>query len=129
MITGGSDVRMAVDAMKAGASDIIEKPLAAADLLASIKRAWQHSQTLTEAATWRESAKTHLSSLTDREREILRLVLAGHSSKKIAGDLGLHQRTVETHRASILRKTESNSLPALARLAMAAAEGGSSGLT
>ena len=129
MITGGSDVRMAVDAMKAGASDFIEKPLAAADLLASIKRAWQHSQTLTEAATWRESAKTHLSRLTNREREILRLVLAGHSSKKIAGDLGLHQRTVETHRASILRKTESNSLPALARLAMAAAEGGSSGLT
>jgi len=59
--------------------------------------------------------------LTKRERQIMELVLAGEPSKNIAVDLGIRQRTVENHRASIMKKTGSKSLPALARLAMAAA--------
>ena len=59
--------------------------------------------------------------LTPRQRQIMELVLAGHPSKNIAADLGISQRTVENHRASIMKKTGSKSLPALARLALAAA--------
>ena len=120
MITGNSDVPMAVDAMRAGASDFIEKPITAAELLASVKRAIEQSKDVSERVLWRESAKTSLAELTARQREIMGMVLAGHPSKNIASDLGISQRTVENHRASIMRKTKSRSLPALARLALAA---------
>jgi two-component system CheB/CheR fusion protein len=69
---------------------------------------------------WREDAARHVADLTPRQRQIMRFVLAGHPSKNIAADLGISQRTVENHRASIMRKTGSASLPALARLALAA---------
>lgn len=71
-------------------------------------------------STWRENAANHVASLTPRQRQIMDLVLAGHPSKNIAADLGLSQRTVESHRAAIMKKTGSKSLPALARLALAA---------
>jgi two-component system CheB/CheR fusion protein len=61
-----------------------------------------------------------ITSLTTRERQILELVLAGHPSKNIASDLGINQRTVENHRASIMRKTGSKSVPALVRWTLAA---------
>ena len=62
--------------------------------------------------------------LTAREREVMEMVLAGHPSKNIAADLHISQRTVENHRASIMKKTGSKSMPALARLALAASGGG-----
>ena len=68
----------------------------------------------------REDAANRVASLTPRQREIMELVLAGHPSKNIAEDLGISQRSVESHRASIMKKTGSKSLPALARLALAA---------
>lgn len=61
-----------------------------------------------------------MAALTPRQREIMTLILAGHPSKNIAADLGISQRTVENHRASIMHRTGAASLPALARLAMAA---------
>ncbi|WP_213775222.1 LuxR C-terminal-related transcriptional regulator [Bradyrhizobium sp. dw_78] len=66
------------------------------------------------------AAENRLASLTPREHEIMKLVLVGHPSKNIAADLGISQRTVENHRASIMRRTGSKSLPELARLALAA---------
>jgi two-component system CheB/CheR fusion protein len=120
MITGNSDVAMAVQAMKAGAADFIEKPISAADLLASIHRALELSHDSEKAVAWRAQAASHLATLTARQRQIMRLVLAGHPSKNIAADLGISQRTVENHRASIMKKTGSASLPSLARLALAA---------
>jgi DNA-binding CsgD family transcriptional regulator len=69
----------------------------------------------------REAAACRIASLTPREREVLDLVVAGHPSKIIAWELGINQRTIENHRASIMRKTDSKSLPALARLVIAAA--------
>ncbi len=69
----------------------------------------------------RETALTRVASLTTRQRQILDLVLAGHPSKNIAADLGISQRTVDNHRAAIMRKTGSKSLPALVRTALAAA--------
>jgi two-component system CheB/CheR fusion protein len=124
MITGSSDVPMAVQAMKAGASDFIEKPVGSTELLASVNRALEQSRDVGKLIAWRETAANHLADLTPRQRQIMELVLAGLPSKNIAADLGISQRTVENHRASIMKKTGSKSLPALARLALAAASNG-----
>ncbi len=123
MITGNSDVPMAVQAMKAGASDFIEKPISRSELLASVERALEQSRDSSKLSAWRENAANHIAGLTPRQRQIMELVLAGHPSKNIAADLGISQRTVENHRASIMKKTGSKSLPALARLALAAGAG------
>ena len=121
VITGSSDVPMAVQAMKSGAADFIEKPITATDLLASIARALECSQDTSKQIAWHHSAAAHIAHLTPRQRQIMDLVLAGYPSKNIAADLGISQRTVENHRASIMRVTGVRSLPALARLALAAA--------
>jgi two-component system CheB/CheR fusion protein len=121
MITGNSDVHMAVEAMKAGATDFIEKPLGGADLLAGVARALEQSRDSSKLFAWREDAARHVAALTLRQRQIMELVLAGHPSKNIAADLGISQRTVENHRAAIMQKMGAKSLPALARLALAAA--------
>jgi two-component system, chemotaxis family, CheB/CheR fusion protein len=122
MITGNGDVPMAVQAMKAGALDFIEKPFNHSDLRASVERALEQSRDSGKLLAWREAAANHIAALTPRQRQIMDLVLSGHPSKNIAADLGISQRTVETHRASIMKKTGAKSLPALARLALAAAE-------
>ena len=127
MITGNSDVSMAVQAMKAGASDFIEKPVSRGELLASVEHALDVARDSSVLTTRREAAAAHVASLTPRQREIMERVLAGQPSKNIAADLGISQRTVENHRAAIMRKTASKSLPALARLALAAAANGADG--
>lgn len=120
VITGNSDVPMAVEAMKAGASDFIEKPITRSKLLASLNSALEQSRDSSKLLAWRETAAATIASLTPRQHQIMDMVLAGHPSKNIAADLGISQRTVENHRASIMDKTGSKSLPALARLALAA---------
>ena len=124
MITGNSDVTIAVKAMRAGASDFIEKPVSRRELLASIERALEQSRDSSILATRRESARTVVAGLTPRQQQIMEMVLAGHPSKNIAADLGISQRTVENHRAAIMTRTGAPSLPALARLAVAAAWNG-----
>jgi two-component system CheB/CheR fusion protein len=124
MITGNSDVKMAVQAMKAGALDFIEKPISRSDLIASVERALEKSHDTSKLLAWRSDAAGHMAALTPRQRQIMDMVLAGHPSKNIAADLGISQRTVENHRASIMARTGSKSLPALARLALAALETG-----
>ena len=111
--------------MKAGASDFIEKPIGAGQLLACVARALEEARDSSKLAAWREGAADQVAGLTARQHQIMDLVLAGHPSKNIAADLGISQRTVENHRASIMKKTGSKSLPALARLALAAAWNGS----
>jgi len=74
-----------------------------------------------KVSAWQEAAARHFEGLTPREREVMERVLAGHPNKIIAADLGINQRTVETHRAAVMRKTGSKSLPELVRLALAAA--------
>jgi two-component system CheB/CheR fusion protein len=118
MITGGSDVSMAVRAMKAGAFDFIEKPAYPENLLDSVRRAIAQPRNDNAVSPDRIAATEMMSRLTRREQEIMRKVLEGHPSKNIALDLGISKRTVENHRAAIMRKTGSNSLPALARLAL-----------
>lgn len=122
MITGNSDVQMAVDAMKAGATDFIEKPIGHSELLRTIDHVIEEARDATTRIAAVVQAVKQIDSLTMRQKEIMELVLAGHPSKNIAADLHISQRTVENHRASIMRKTGSKSLPALARLALAASE-------
>jgi two-component system CheB/CheR fusion protein len=124
MITGNSDVPMAVQAMKAGASDFIEKPITRGELLAGVERALDQSRDSSKLSARQEDAARHVAGLTARQRQIMELVLAGHPSKNIAADLRISQRTVENHRASIMKKTGTRSLPALARLALVAAGDG-----
>jgi two-component system CheB/CheR fusion protein len=121
MITDNCDVPMAVQAMKAGAWDFIEKPIGRIELIAGVERALEQARDSSKLFAWRETAAIHVAGLTPRERQIMELVLAGHPSKNIAADLGIGQRTVESHRSAIMKKTGSTSLPALARLALAAA--------
>jgi two-component system CheB/CheR fusion protein len=123
MITGDSDVAIAVEAMRAGATDFIEKPIGRGELIASLDRALERSRDSSKALEWRESAATHLAGLTPRQIQVMEMVLAGHPSKNIAADLGISQRTVENHRMRIMQRTGSKSLPALARLALIAAGG------
>ena len=123
MITGHGDLKMAVEAMKAGASDFLEKPVNRPQLLAAIVHALEQSVDFAKLLASREDAIAQMSSLTNRQRQIMDLVLAGEPSKNIAADLGISQRTVENHRASIMAKTRTKSLPALARMAMTARNG------
>ncbi|MEO8714848.1 MAG: CheR family methyltransferase, partial [Acetobacteraceae bacterium] len=123
IVTGQSDVAMAIRALKAGASDFIEKPVSRTGLLASVAQALEGARDAAKLLARREAAAAQVANLTPRQREILGLVLAGQPSKNIAADLGISQRTVENHRASIMHKTGTTSLPALARLAMAASSG------
>ena len=123
MITGNADVPMAVQAMKAGALDFIEKPIGRPELVESIERALELSQNSSKLLKLRESASARLAGLTIRQREVMDRVLAGQPSKNIAADLSISQRTVENHRASIMKRTGSKSLPALARLALLASGG------
>ncbi|HXA22680.1 MAG TPA: response regulator, partial [Acetobacteraceae bacterium] len=123
MITGQGDVPMAVEAMRAGAADFIEKPVGRGELFASIERALEHTGDSAKLSALREAAATRLGGLTARQRQIMELVLAGHPSKNIAADLGISQRTVENHRAAVMKKTGSHSLSALIRLVLAADPG------
>jgi DNA-binding CsgD family transcriptional regulator len=84
----------------------------------------EHPPDSSELFAWREVAANRVAGLSLRQRQIMELVLAGHHSKTIAADLGISQRTVENHRALIMKKTGATSLPALARLALAAAWNG-----
>jgi two-component system CheB/CheR fusion protein len=120
MITGNSDVSIAVEAMKAGASDFIEKPIGATELLASVARALDLAKSVGKRSEHQVAAAQQVAGLTKRQHQIMDMVLAGQASKIIAADLGISQRTVENHRAAIMTKTGATSLPALARLALAA---------
>lgn len=124
LITGHGDAATAVAAIRAGASDLVEKPASAADLLAAIRRALRSRDQAKPPAPRevQKVAKRKLSGLTTRESEVLAMVLAGAPNKNIAADLGINQRTVEHHRASVMRKTGAKSLPALVRLALDAFE-------
>lgn len=122
MITGRSDVPTAVRAMKFGVSDYIDKPFDRFELLASIDRALEQSRGNSRLGAWQTDAMRRIAGLTARQRQIMDLVLAGLPNKNIASDLAISQRTVEHHRAAIMEKTGSKSLPALARLALFAAQ-------
>ena len=117
VITGHGDVPMAVAAMKAGATDFIEKPFGDEVIIAAIERACAIAdarQTGPTAAVVSE----RVGQLTAREREILQGIVAGLPNKTIAYDLNISPRTVEVHRASIMSKMQAQSLPDLVRMTL-----------
>jgi two-component system CheB/CheR fusion protein len=120
MMTANSDVPMVVEAMKAGASDVIEKPINCADLILRVGRTLAESQELTKLPPRREEGANYTAGLTPRQRQVMTMILSGYPSKDIAEDLGISPRTVEKHRAAIMAKTGTKSLATLARLALAA---------
>ena len=124
MITGQGDPHGAVEAMRAGALDYLEKPVSRCELLTAVRHALEVSLDMNKRAARRDAAAASIAGLTERQKQVMGLVIAGHPSKNIAADLGISQRTVENHRAAIMEKTGSTSLPALARLAMTAAWAG-----
>ena len=111
-----------------GRSDFIEKPISRTELLASVDHALERSRDSGKLSAWRNDAASHVARLTPRQRQIMDMVLAGQPSKNIAADLGISQRTVENHRASIMAKTDTKSLPALARMALAAVDADAGGI-
>lgn len=122
VITGHGDVPMAVDAMKAGALDFIEKPFEEDVLIEAIHRA-AAELARTNSAEDAGTIRGRLAVLSDREREVFEGVVAGLPNKTIAYDLDISPRTVEVHRANVMAKMEARSLPELVRMAMAAGLG------
>ena len=120
VITGHGDVAMAVEAMKAGAFDFIEKPVRPDELLACIDRALRHVASPSERSSMSAAAAMRVAGLTRREREVMDCVVAGHANKEIAARLGIAQRTVETHRANVMKKMGAASLSELVRLVISA---------
>lgn len=106
VLTGHGDVSMAVQAMKAGAIDFIQKPYPEQALLDSINAALAMDAKARRLSMASADLEQRLETLTDREREVLNLTLSGSTSKEIAQELAISPRTVETHRKNILQKLE-----------------------
>ena len=120
VMTGHGDVALAVEAMKAGAFDFIEKPFSDEVLLAAVRAALDADA---RSAQDDQAKRRHLeafASLSPREREVLQHVVAGKTSKVIAYDLGISPRTVEVYRAGMMMKTGANNLSDLVRMALLA---------
>ena len=109
-ITGHGDVPMAVNAMKRGAADFIQKPFRDQDLIDRIHKALQQDKTQRAARLEERVIRKRLETLTPRETEVMERVVSGQANKVIAMDLGVSQRTVELHRARVMRKLRMRSL-------------------
>ena len=120
VMTGHGDVPLAVQAMKAGAVDFLQKPFSEQELLGAVRQALAAQRRAAEAAAAAEAAVARLASLTPREREVLDGLVAGHQTKVIAQALGASPRTIEVHRARVMEKLGVHSLPELVRLVQAA---------
>lgn len=116
-ITGHGDVSMAVDAMKHGAVDFLQKPFDDEELLDRVRQALARNHAERNVAeTLREVSERH-ATLTPRELEVMEFVVAGNANKVIAMDLNVSQRTVEIHRARVMEKMRARSIAHLVRLA------------
>lgn len=120
MISGHSDVPMAVEALKRGALDFIEKPFSEQKLLDTVQEAFKVDEETRKKLTDLSAISRRLHMLTQREREVLEQVVQGKPNKLIAASLKLSQKTVEFHRANIMRKMKASSLAELVRDVMQA---------
>ncbi len=115
-ITGHGDIDMAVQVMKAGAVDLIQKPYHEQNLLDSINDALEIDVEKRRASRKQGALEKQIASLTEREREVMDLLAGGHTNKAVAEQLGISPRTVEVHRQRVLEKCEVKSVPQLIRL-------------
>ena len=120
VITGHADISNAVDAMKAGATDFVEKPYESELILRLVRAALEQNDDAMDANSARTRVRARMASLTSRERQVLDLVVEGASNKMIAAGLGISPRTVEIYRASVMSKMRADSLSELVRMSLAA---------
>jgi two-component system, LuxR family, response regulator FixJ len=116
VMTGHADVPLAVEALKAGATDFLEKPFDDTQLLAAVSRAITASQRIHDEDAAIAAIAARIATLTPRESEVLQLLVEGLPNKTIAYDLGSSPRTVEVHRARIMEKMGARSLAELVRM-------------
>ena len=118
-ITGHGDVPMAVEAMQKGAVDFIQKPFRDQELLDRIGEALKTDQERRSAREEKAEVRDRIDKLTNREHQVLDLVVTGKPNKVIAYELGVSQRTVEIHRARVMEKMQAKSLADLVRMHLA----------
>lgn len=121
-ITGHGDVPMAVEAMRLGAFDFVEKPFREQELMDRVAKALSSSEERREQTEMKREVSQRYETLTPREKEVMSCVVKGQANKVIAMDRGVSQRTVEIHRARVMEKMQARSLADLVRMAMVLSE-------
>jgi len=122
VITGHGDVPMAVEAMKAGAIDFLEKPFEDEVIISAVSRAIEMVENRPSAPTDVDLIRERMAQLSEREHQVMEGVVAGQSNKAIAYNLDISPRTVEVHRANVMAKMNCKSLPELVRMVLAVTE-------
>ena len=120
VITGHGDVPLAVEAMKIGAADFLEKPFDDEALLAAVRSALRRGDDERHRQAERTEINERLASLSNRERDVLNGLVAGQANKQIAFELGISPRTVEIYRANLMSKMQARSLSELVRMTLTA---------
>ena len=116
VITGHADVPLAIQAMKAGVADFIEKPFSDDAILGAVRAALARDSDRNQAQAERDQILAKLETLSQREREVLDGLVEGHANKVIAFDLDISARTVEVYRANVMTKMQAGSLSELVRM-------------
>ncbi len=116
-LTGYADVPTTVRAIKAGADDVLIKPVSSDHLLGAIQRAIAHHEAERDQRGWLDIVRTHLASLTPRERQVFELVVRGKTNKQVGLELGATERTIKAHRHRVMEKMQVQSLAELVSLA------------
>ena len=119
VITGHGDIPLAVEAMKCGALDFIEKPFAEESILRAVRAAEDRAKKIGRRSEEETEVASRLASLSERERQVLEGLVAGNANKVIAHDLGISPRTVEVYRANVMTKMQARSLSDLIRMTLA----------
>ena len=117
-VTGHSDVKLGVQAIKAGAEDYLTKPVAKKVLLEVVARALERNAKLRKVLAKHESIRAMYSTLSEQERDIVTMVVRGYLNKQIANQLDVSLRTVKTHRQTAMKKLKAKSFPALVSIAI-----------
>jgi FixJ family two-component response regulator len=122
IITGHGDIGTAREAFRAAAIDFLEKPLDEARLIQAINEAFGRQSATLRNQLQQDGFVRRLNELTPREREVMELVIAGRHNREIAGTLGISARTVEVHKARMMAKLGTSSIPQLVRISLGVAD-------
>ena len=116
-LTGYADVQTTVRAIKAGAEDVLTKPVSSEELLGAIERALAHQEVMRGQRTQLDVVRAHIAKLTPRERQVFELVIRGKTNKQVANVLGTTERTIKAHRHRVMEKLQVQTLAELVSLA------------